>query len=101
MPPMMSAGIAARHHRQIVELPSLLRFVQEASHDPCRVCRCSDWREGLRRLGLPVGPWLREAKRARVFHLIPFHFSARYRDRADELTGEAEEAFRMAELLPD
>ena len=41
------------------------------------------------------------AKRARVSHLIPFHFSARYRDRADELTGEAEEAFRMSELLPD
>jgi len=41
------------------------------------------------------------AKRARVSHLIPFHFSARYRDRADELTREAEEAFQMAELLPD
>jgi ribonuclease Z len=41
------------------------------------------------------------AKRARVSHLIPFHFSARYRDRADELTREAEEAFRMAEPLPD
>jgi ribonuclease Z len=41
------------------------------------------------------------AKRARVSDLIPFHFSARYRDRADELTREAEEAFRMAEPLPD
>jgi ribonuclease Z len=41
------------------------------------------------------------AKRARVSHLIPFHFSARYRDRADELTGEAEEAFRMLEPLQD
>jgi ribonuclease BN (tRNA processing enzyme) len=41
------------------------------------------------------------AKRARVFHLIPFHFSARCRDRADELTREAEAAFRMAEPLPD
>ena len=34
------------------------------------------------------------AKRARVARLIPLHFSARYRDRAGELTREAEEAFR-------
>ena len=34
------------------------------------------------------------AKRARVARLIPLHFSARYRDRAGELTYEVEEAFR-------
>ena len=34
------------------------------------------------------------ARRARVARLIPLHFSARYRDRADELTYEVEEAFR-------
>jgi ribonuclease Z len=33
------------------------------------------------------------AKQARVRRLIPFHFSARYRDRAEELMQEAEEAF--------
>jgi len=42
------------------------------------------------------------ASRAHVGRLIPFHFSARYRDRADELTREAEEAFRISELkLPN
>lgn len=154
--------------------------------------RVNVWREGLRRLGLPVGPWLREAKRAvrqgapddsevsvsdgvavslgdlkehvlrtargqkiayvvdlayseqnietvvalardadqlfieapfldvdanvaaerwhltarqagdigkraHVARLIPFHFSARYRDRADELTREVQDAFRVPE----
>jgi ribonuclease Z len=34
------------------------------------------------------------AKRAGVRSLIAFHFSARYRDRTDELTREAQEAFR-------
>jgi ribonuclease Z len=38
------------------------------------------------------------ASRAHVDRLIPFHFSARYRDRADELTREAQEAFRVSEL---
>jgi ribonuclease Z len=33
------------------------------------------------------------AKQARVGRLIPFLFSARYRDRAEELTREAEESF--------
>jgi ribonuclease Z len=43
------------------------------------------------------------AKQARVGRLIPFHFSARYRDRAKELTREAEEAFSVSESpeLPD
>jgi hypothetical protein len=36
---------------------------------------------------------------ARVGSLVPFHFSARYRDRADELTREAEEAFSVSESL--
>jgi ribonuclease Z len=34
------------------------------------------------------------AKRASVSRLIPFHFSARYRDHGDRLRSEAEEAFR-------
>jgi ribonuclease Z len=37
------------------------------------------------------------AKQAPVGRLIPFHFSARYRDRAKELTREAEEAFSVSE----
>src|SRR5262249_1232230 len=37
------------------------------------------------------------AKRARVVRLFPFHFSARYRDRGDELTREVEEAFRTSD----
>jgi ribonuclease Z len=43
------------------------------------------------------------AKQARVGRLIPFHFSARYRDQAEKLTREAEEAFSMSESpkLPD
>jgi ribonuclease Z len=43
------------------------------------------------------------AKQARVGRLIPFHFSARYRDRAEELTREAEEAFSVSgsPKLPD
>jgi ribonuclease BN (tRNA processing enzyme) len=43
------------------------------------------------------------AKQARVGRLIPFHFSARYRDRAEELTREAQEAFSVSESpeLPD
>ena len=41
------------------------------------------------------------AKRAHVSRLVPFHFLARYRDRADELTHEAEDAFGMSEPLPD
>ena len=38
-----------------------------------------------------------------VGRLIPFHFSARYRDRAEELTREAEEAFSVSgsPKLPD
>jgi ribonuclease Z len=184
------------------------RYVKVRGHDnhgiPCLAfafeekLRVNVWREGLRRLGLPVGPWLREAKRAvrqgapdhsqvcvhdglaislgdlkqhalrtargqkiayvvdlaydqqnignvialarnadqlfieapfldvdaniaaerrhltahqaghiakqaRVGRLIPFHFSARYRDRAEELTREAEEAFSVSgsPKLPD
>jgi ribonuclease Z len=34
------------------------------------------------------------AKRSDVDRLVPFHFSARYRDREDELRCEAEAAFR-------
>jgi ribonuclease Z len=43
------------------------------------------------------------AKRAGVRRLFPFHFSARYRDRAEELTREAQEAFSVSESpeLPD
>ena len=37
------------------------------------------------------------AKRACVARLIPFHFSARYRERADELTSEAETTNAAAE----
>jgi ribonuclease Z len=37
------------------------------------------------------------AKQAHVGRLIPFHFSARYRDRAEELMREAEEAFSVSE----
>ena len=37
------------------------------------------------------------AKRACVARLIPFHFSARYRERADELTREAETTSAAAE----
>ena len=37
------------------------------------------------------------AKRACVARLIPFHFSARYRERADELTREAETTSTAAE----
>jgi ribonuclease Z len=36
-------------------------------------------------------------KRACVARLIPFHFSARYRERADELTREAETTSAAAE----
>jgi ribonuclease Z len=38
------------------------------------------------------------AKQAEARRLIPFHFSARYRDRADELMREAEEAFLAVEV---
>jgi len=43
------------------------------------------------------------AKRAGVRRIFPFHFSARYRDRAEELTREAQEAFSVSESpeLPD
>jgi putative ABC transport system substrate-binding protein len=43
------------------------------------------------------------AKRAGVRRLFPFRFSARYRDRTEELTREAQEAFSVSESpeLPD
>ena len=39
------------------------------------------------------------AKQARAGRLIPFHFSARYRDRAEELTREAKKAFSASGSL--
>src|SRR6516162_10105746 len=41
------------------------------------------------------------AKRAGVSRLIPFHFSARYRDRADFLFFKQKTAYEMSEPLPD
>jgi len=42
----------------------------------------------------------RIAKLARVAHIIPFHFSARYSDRADDLTREAQKAFGGSAAQP-
>ena len=35
------------------------------------------------------------AKRADVTRVVPFHFSARYREQEDRLRSEAEQAFRV------
>jgi ribonuclease Z len=63
-PPALSAGLVLQEDQFRVEarvldhgIPSLAFALQER-------LRVNVWREGLAALGLPVGPWLNEAKRA-------------------------------------
>jgi hypothetical protein len=82
-------GLDSRPHPRIAGCRGDAEFLVEGTvlnHGiPClgfafeEKLRVNVWREGLRRLGLPVGPWLREAKRA-VRQGAPDHSQVCIRD---------------------